>query len=238
MKTAICDDEKEFRKILLNHINSYFKQRGIDFECYEFSSGEALLSQNQNFDIVFLDIELGDSNGIDIAKQIQQKNKNTIILIVTSYHQYLDAAMDLKVTRYIDKPVTQNRIYAALDKALSEINENIITLHMKDRRVIRVKQSDIVYVEAKLKKVTVYTVDKEYVIKESLKELHDILTAAYFAVPHSSYIVNLNYVRDFKRDEFSLDKPYENEKIYVATRKQAEFKRKFLDFIGEDLSYE
>ncbi len=238
MKTAICDDEKEFRKILLNHINSYFEQRGIDFECYEFSSGEALLSQNQNFDIVFLDIELGDSNGIDIAKQIQQKNKNTIILIVTSYHQYLDAAMDLKVTRYIDKPVTQNRIYAALDKALSEINENIITLHMKDRRVIRVKQSDIVYVEAKLKKVTVYTFDKEYVIKESLKELHDILTAAYFAVPHSSYIVNLNYVRDFKRDEFSLDKPYENEKIYVATRKQAEFKRKFLDFIGEDLSYE
>ena len=238
MNISICDDIIEYRLSIKSYANEYFKINHINCRINMFDSGLKLLNSNINHDIVFLDIELGDSNGIDIAKQIQQKNKNTIILIVTSYHQYLDAAMDLKVTRYIDKPVTQNRIYAALDKALSEINENIITLHMKDRRVIRVKQSDIVYVEAKLKKVTVYTVDKEYVIKESLKELHDILTAAYFAVPHSSYIVNLNYVRDFKRDEFSLDKPYENEKIYVATRKQAEFKRKFLDFIGEDLSYE
>ena len=235
MKIAICDDEKEFRKNISHYINSYFAEHNIDFECIEFANGESLLSSNQIFDIVFLDIELGDSNGIDIASEIQKQNKNTVILIVTSYHQYLDAAMDLKVTRYIDKPITQQRIFSALDKAMSEINQNIVTLHMKDKRVIRIKQADIVYIEAKLKKVTVYTVDKEYVIKENLKDLHDILTASYFAVPHSSYIVNLNYVRDFKRDEFRLDKPYNKERIFVATRKQAEFKRKFLDFIGEDL---
>lgn len=235
MRIAICDDIVEYRLSIKSYSKEYFKMHHIEYTIDEFENGSDLLNSNTNYDILFLDIELGDSNGIDIAKEIQKKNRNTVILIVTSYHQYLDDAMDINVTRYIDKPVTQNRIFSALDKALSVINESVITFQMKDNQIVRLKLSEIIYAEAKFKGVFIYTQNQSYKIKETMKELRSMLTASCFAIPHNSYIVNLNYVRDYKREEIALTEPYTNIKISVATRKQADFKRRFLDFIGEDI---
>lgn len=101
--------------------------------------------------------------------------------------------------------------------------------------MVRLKVSDIIYAEAKLKGVFVYTQETSYRIKETMKELRLMLTASCFAVPHNSYIVNMNYIGVFKRNEITLIKPYETIKISIATRKQAEFKRRFFDFIDEDI---
>lgn len=235
MRIAICDDLTEYRLSLKCYAEEYFKLHHIESNLDEFKAGADLLNSDTNYDILFLDIELGDTNGIAVAKEIQQKHKNTVILIVTAYHQYLDDAMDIQVTRYIDKPVTQNRIFLALDKAMSVISENVITLHIKDSKVIRLKVSDIIYVEAKLKGVFVYTKYGSYRVKETMKQINTLLTASFFAVPHNSYFVNMNYIRNFQRNEILLADPYESVRISVATRKQAEFKRRFLDFIGEDI---
>ena len=234
MKIAICDDITECRLSIRSYVKEYFINHHIKAEMLEFDSGSGILESAESFDIVFLDIELGDKNGIEIAKVLQSKNPNIIILIVTSYRHYLDEAMDLNVTRYIDKPITQQRIFSALDKAISIIEDNIITLHSKDNRLIRLKMQEIVFAEAKLKKICVYTKNECFVIKESMKELRSVLTASCFAIPHNSYIVNLNYVRDYKRYELCLVEPYQKPKISIATRKQVDFKRKFLDFIGEE----
>lgn len=236
MNIAICDDIVEYRLSIKCYATEYFKMHHLDYTIKEFKSGNDLLDSNTSYDILFLDIELGDSNGIDIAKKIQKKNRNTVILIVTSYHQYLDDAMDINVTRYIDKPINQNRIYSALDKALSVINESVITFQMKDNQIARLKLSEIIYAEAKFKGVFIYTQNQSYKIKETMKELRSMLSASCFAIPHNSYIVNLNYVRDYKREEIALTEPYSNIKISVATRKQADFKRRFLDFISEDIA--
>ncbi len=235
MRIAVCDDFEDCRLSVKCYAEEYFKLRHMECTVDEFISGTDLLNSDAVYDILFLDIELGDSNGISVAKEIQKRNKNTVILVVTAYNQYLDDAMDIQVARYIDKPVKQSRIFSALDKALRLINESVITLHAKDGQVIRLKTSDIIYAEAKLKSVFVYTKDTEYRIKEPIKQLRTLLTASCFAVPHSSYMVNMNFIRDFQRNGITLAHPYEDTKISVATRKQAEFKRRFFDFIGEDI---
>lgn len=235
MRIAICDDLTECRLSVKCYAGEYFKLHHIECSIDEFKTGDDLLKSDEIYDILFLDIELGDLNGIAVAKEIQKKHKNTVILVVTAYHQYLDDAMDIQVTRYIDKPATQSRIFSALDKALSVINESVITLHIKDRQVARIKISDIIYAEAKFKGVFIYTKETAYRVKETMKQLRSMLTASCFAVPHSSYIVNMNYIRNFQRNEITLAEPYSNIRISVATRKQAEFKRRFLDFIGEDI---
>lgn len=236
MRIAICDDISEYRLSAKAYINEYFIIRNLKHEIDEFDNGTNLLNSNKIYDILFLDIELGDTNGINIARKIQEKCRNTIIIIITSYRKYLDDAMDLKVFRYIDKPITQTRIFSALDKALSEIHENIVTLHMKNSNIIRIKQSDVVYIEARLKSVNVYCKTEHFQVKETLKQLKDLFSASCFAVPHNSYIVNLNYIKSFKREQICLSEPYPNEKISIATRKQPEFKRQFVDFIGEGYS--
>lgn len=235
MRIAICDDVTECRLSVKCYAEEYFKLRHTECSIDEFQTGTDLLKSDEIYDILFLDIELGDTNGIAVAKQIQQKHKNTVILVVTAYHQYLDDAMDIQVTRYIDKPATQNRIFSALDKAMSVINENVITLHIKNGQIVRLKISDIVYAEAKFKCVFIYTKETSHRIKETMKQLRSMLTASCFAVPHNSYIVNMKYIQNFQRNEIVLSHPYYNIRISVATRKQTEFKRHFLDFIGEDI---
>lgn len=235
MRIAICDDLTECRLSVKCYAGEYFKLRHIEYSIDEFKTGADLLKSDEIYDILFLDIELGDLNGIAIAKEIQKKHKNTVILVVTAYHQYLDDAMDIQVTRYIDKPATQSRIFSALDKAMSVINESVITLHIKDNQVARLRVSDIIYAEAKFKGVFIYTKETVYRVKETMKQLRSMLTASCFAVPHNSYIVNMNHIKNFQRNEITLAEPYSNIRVSVATRKQPGFKRRFLDFIGEDI---
>lgn len=238
MNIAICDDVKEYVLSVKAYVEEYFKVKHIECNIDTFCSAADLLASDTAFHILFLDIELGDANGIEVAKQIQAKEPNTVILIITSYRQYLDDAMDINVTRYIDKPLTQQRIFSALDKAMSVLSESFITLYLKSNQIIRIKTADIIYAEARLKKVTVYAKNSIYTVMESLKEIKQMLTASCFAVPHNSYIVNLNYIKEFKRYEITLARPYENHKIAIATRRQHEFKNQFFEYIGEDCNYD
>ena len=238
MRIAICDDIDEYRSSIKDYVNEYFLNHHIECQLSLFDCGNDLINSSEKYDILFLDVELGDSNGIEIAKKLQLSNDKLVIIVITSYRQYLDAAMDIKVARYIDKPIIKDRVYSALDKAISLIDENVVTLHVKNNKIVRVKVSEIVYVEAKLRGVTVYCVNESYQVSQTLKQLLTVLNASCFATPHGSYIVNLNYIKYFKRYEITLCNPYNDVVISIATRKQPEFKRRFLDFIGEDYKNE
>lgn len=205
----------------------------IKYDIHVFSDGNSLLNSNINFDILFLDIELEDINGIDVAKKILAANPTTIIIIVTNYRKYLDAAMDLNALRFVDKPITQERIISVLDKAVSEINNGSIAVRTRTNEIKRIKKSDIVYVEVTRRIITFYT--KSGVIKCNgpINKFKNRLNSSYFAVPHNSYIVNLNYVLSYKRDKLQMDFGEEPQIIYISSRKQSEFKRKFINFLGE-----
>lgn len=234
MQIAICDDMKIYILSIEAYVKEFFQTRAISYEIDTFTNGLDLLNSQKKYDIVFLDIELEDLNGIEVAKQIQLKNRSTIIIVVTSYRKYLDDAMDLKVTRYIDKPISQDRIIAALKKATEELLQQSITFTTTDKSMIRIRLSDIVYAEATFKKVKLYTVINEFELKESLKSIREKLSFSQFATPHNSYIINLNYILDFHKDYLVLTEPYNSVRISVAPRKRAEFKRQFMGFIGED----
>lgn len=235
MRIAICDDIKECNSLLKTYTDEFFSSKGLEYEIDEFTCGKAFLESEHNYDIVFLDVELGDLNGIEIAKLIQDNSPNTIIMIITSYRKYLDEAMDINVTRYIDKPITKQRIFLVLEKAIDVIQNKFLSLHTADKSIIRVNINNIVYIESKLKKLTFYTINDCFLAKESLKAVRAALNLNDFATPHNSYIVNLNYIKEFKRDSLLLIEPYEGVRIPIAPRRQSAFKREFLDFIGESV---
>lgn len=233
MKIAICDDQLAHIDMLKPYINEFFRIKEMNVEIREFYSGTSILKCEEIFDIIFLDIELGDISGIDIAKQLKEQNLNSVIIVVTSYTEYLDDAMDLHVIRFLKKPVVQNKVYSALEKALQEINEKFLTFSTRDNQIIRIKSRDIIYVEAKLKYVTVYTMSNTYYIKDPLKKVKTLLSSSDFAIPHNSFIVNMNHISKFRREEIILDMSGTEVNIQVSNRKQPEFKRRFMVFIGD-----
>ncbi len=233
MKIGICDDISEYTDTIKVYVKHYFKMNNLSCEIHSYSNGIDLINSEQTFDILFLDIELPDTNGLDIAKKILSKDSNTIIVIVTNFRKYLDAAMDLNVLRFIDKPITQERINSVLSRAIEELNNGIITIHTKSNELKRIKKSDIVYVEVLRKTTTFYTTLGIFESNNTISKYKELLNSSYFAIPHNSYIVNLNFVLSYKRDKIEID--YKNTPIIsVATRKQPEFRQKFINFIGEN----
>lgn len=231
---GICDDIKEYRNSIKCYTIEYFKLQKMQVEIDEFSNGEELLKENKNYDILFIDIELGGINGIDLTKEIQKKHKKTIIIIVTSYIKYLDDAMDVNVLRYIDKPITQERIFSALDKSINKINNNTIIVQTIDNQLITLEKSEIIYVEAKLRRTEMVTTNNLYYLKNNITDLKNKLNASFFACPHNSFIINMNFIKSFNRNQIILKTIDKDVSVSVATRKQADFKKKYISFIGED----
>ncbi len=233
LKIGICDDISEYTDTIKAYVKHYLKINNISHEIHSYGNGNDLINSNQTFDILFLDIELQDTNGIELAKLILKEKPTTIIIIVTSYRKYLDDAMDLNVLRFVDKPATQERINEVLNRAVSELNSGTITVRSKLGKILKIKKPDIVYIEVMKKTTTIYTVSGIVESSEPILKFKELLDSPQFAIPHNSYLVNLNYISSYEREKIEINFGDKAHIISIATRKQPMFRKKFISFLGE-----
>ena len=94
MRICICDDDALITEQLQKYIRTYFACAHL--KCPEtacFDNGEALLADRGDIDILFLDVEMREMNGIYVGNELKKRYQNIIILIITSHIEYLDDAM-------------------------------------------------------------------------------------------------------------------------------------------------
>ena len=234
MKIGICDDSVKFCEDLKKIVDAYCSENSLEANIFLYHSGESLLEDAAPCDILFLDIELGDVTGIEILKQMKENNLPTTVLVVTSFPQYIDEAMDFAILRYIEKPVEESRVFRALDSALERMDERYIVLRdIRTRSMHKVAFIDIVYAETKMRKVMVHTKAGTFVLREGFRDFKNRLKASFFAEPHYSYIVNMHYIKVFKRTEIILDVGGEDKKINVSSDRQHQLRKKYYHFLGE-----
>ncbi len=233
VRVAICDDVSLQREQIKNYVKYYCLEKGLEVSIDEYDSGELLLESNSEYDILFLDIEMGNKNGIEVTKEINKKSKNTNVIIVTDYRQYLDDAMDLDVLRYVDKPVSQDRIYKCLNKALDVMQTAVVAITTKDNGKVLIIKKDIVYLEIVKRNILVKTVDNTFYSKEKMDYFRDSLNTPNFISPHNSYIVNLKYMTAFEREENQIVL-LKKIKVPIAQRKRTEVRRNIIDYLREE----
>lgn len=129
-----------------------------------------------------------------------------IIMIVTSYSEYLDAAMDIHVFRYLDKPINKKRLFSSLDYAIKRLTDisGKITFEINSK-FITLSKKDIVCAEAQLRNVNIYTPTEMYVSKKNMLFWKEQLTNPCFFQPHRSYIVNMNHIISFDKTTLYTD---------------------------------
>lgn len=124
MRILICDDDESIVKQLEKYIAEFFNHGKIKVpEIQSYNNGEALLSDTNNKDIVFLDIELPGVDGIFVGRELKEKNHNAIIFVITSYDEYLDDAMRFHVFRYLSKPLDKQRLFQSEESDTSLITD-------------------------------------------------------------------------------------------------------------------
>ncbi|MFC0776886.1 LytR/AlgR family response regulator transcription factor [Flavobacterium sp. HJSW_4] len=231
MKCIIVDDEPLAREglrqlivkngslQLLNSFNSTM-------------AAAAFLAENE-VDLIFLDIEMPDDNGLDFAKSLDQK---ILVIFTTAYPQYAVHSYETEALDYLLKPLSQKRFDRAVQKAavqqqLLQTHKNVFEsssdtfiIIKAERRYHRVLFEDILYLEGLKDYVVIHTENSKFVTAMNIKSLHGKLPANAFVRVSKSFVVNINVVDSFDRTTIFI----KDLEIPIGRTYQIEFHKHFL----------
>ena len=150
MRIAICDDERFFRKELRKQLDNYAKEYAFDFVYTEFSSGQLLLESTIDFDLIFMDYQMANINGLTTVASLRKRNNKTTVIFVSNYPNIVFKSMRFQTYRFLVKPLDYTELCEALDSFISKYNSDaFVLLHDEDNdRMKRISENDIIYAEA------------------------------------------------------------------------------------------
>lgn len=229
LNALICDDEALARSSVMGYLEQYCEEHNIECSYDCFDSGEKAKQSDKFYNIAFLDIEMGSTSGVEVAEHLKIANKNIIIFFITAYDKYIDDAMNLYALRFLSKPIDACRFYSGMDRAVELINEDVIEFFMDDdQSKIKINANSIMYVETVGHKTRIVCSDRTYHTAKLLDDWEPVLTHSSFYRIHKSYIINLDYILEYKRNEIKLTN---NDIIPIAYRKQTLFRKYFYEYL-------
>lgn len=233
MRIIFCDDNVEILDQLQKYVCEFFKGLGgsmPDFSAY--SSGDELLAQETYADIAFLDVEMPGRSGIHVGARLKELNPKIKIFIVTSYPDYLDEAMRFQVFRYLSKPIDKNRLFRNLKDAVRQYSIDTTEIPINTSDGITVLSAErIVCVELAQRKTVIYTIDGTIQSTDSIEHWRSTLTLPCFYSTYRSYIINMRYVSEIRKDVVVLKYGGQVKEAYLARRKFTEFSSKYLTYL-------
>lgn len=115
MLAALCDDDKFITEKLKNLLLTYAKENRIIIEIDEFQSGERLLNSEIDYDIIVLDYQLDNTDGLTVAKELRKRNVLSCIIFLTSYPHFMIDAFEVNTFRFLLKPIDKSKFFKAID---------------------------------------------------------------------------------------------------------------------------
>lgn len=231
MNIAICDDDMLMANQIEKYITEYFKRSKLKPPVIHiFGSGEELLAKKAAWDIVFLDIEMPGLSGTYVGRELKKTNPKVIIIIITSFMEYLDEAMRFHVFRYLSKPLDKERLFRNMKDAISMYTSSVEKVGIETKEGVHtILTSDIILIEARERKVTVRTAAADYLSTHTIEYWQDRLDIHCFFRTHRSYIVNFEHISDFNHSLIYLwHNQYE---AYLTRRKYTQFKEAYLLYL-------
>jgi len=196
MNCIIIDDD-----VLSRRVVEEFVER-TDFLALKFSFKDAVEAINafnngdDEIDLIFLDIEMPEMDGIDFLNTL---NNLPQVIIISSKEKYAVNAFDYDVTDYLLKPITYSRFYKAVLKAKNihetkERNDVDEIYIKKNSALVRIKYEDILWVEALENYVIINTFNEKFTIHFTMKSIESQLPSKQFKRVHRSYIINVKKI--------------------------------------------
>ena len=215
---------------LRKKVEKYINRKSLDASIKTFTSGEELLKAKKKFDIILLDLMLPGIDGLEVARQISCRSR---IIFVTSYREYAVEAFDANAVHYLVKPVTEERLFSALDRAVNQTeqmdNQALTLIKSGKTQVIFIR--DILYCEVFNHQVRIHTVHGTYDYFGTLDMLETKLDERFFRC-HRSFVVNMSCVAGQEKGVAILTN---GEKIFISRRKQTDFIQRLLNFLKNEV---
>lgn len=231
IRIAIADDDAEDLKRLENMIRSVFQDSGEDCAVFPFPEGEDLLGEyNGSYDIIFLDVEMRWSNGIDVARAIRERDQDTVLIFVSRVAQYAVQGYSVDAMDYILKPLE----YASFEKKLQKAVKHVLSHRAHKLRIptdggFRWLSSDeIRYVEVFGHFLVYHTTEGDLRVSGAIGPLEKELAPFHFIRCTRFSLVNLKYVTGVDGGDLLLG----TDRVPVSRRRRKEIVDALLVYNG------
>ncbi|MGL5755869.1 MAG: LytR/AlgR family response regulator transcription factor [Paraclostridium sp.] len=234
IRIAICEDEEETQCLIESYLHNILKNINIEYEIQKYNLGEELLEGNlKNIDILLLDIQMGQINGMDTARKIREVDNKMEIIFITSLIDYIQEGYEVRAYRYLLKPIQQEELEKHVLTCIKEIeNKNSYILIKNKSNTYKICSDEIKYIEVQKKDMLIHTINKSFDVRYSLEKIEKDLKLDKFVRCHKSFLVNLSYVENVKSNTAILES---GEEVPVSRYRYKDVKEKFLKFLGDSI---
>lgn len=197
---VIIDDEPLAIRVIENHLKEF---HNIVTVATFNNPIEALPTLKENkIDVIFLDINMSKMNGLDFLKSIVVKPS---VIITTAYREYAAESYDLNVLDYLVKPIPFPRFLKSINKLTQQLylnqntnlpsnNENSYIFLKVDKKLVKIKYLDILFIESLKDYIQIYTNSENYIVHKSLTSITEELPSKKFIRVHRSYTIAIDKV--------------------------------------------
>lgn len=238
-KIAVCDDVAS----VCNELKTMIMDMKNDLICKEitidtFYSGEALIDnikEENLYDLIFLDIELGKINGVEVGHIIREQMEDyvTKIIYISSKDIYDRQLFDVQPLHFLKKPIDSKKVFDDIQLAMKISEKENRNFEFKSfRNTIKVPYRDILYFESRGRKVFLMGTKNNYIFYGNIKDLEEVLPK-FFIYPNRSYFVNYEFVTCFKFEELIMT---DGSIIPISRNKRKEIRELQLIFESRGLS--
>ena len=238
-KIAICDDVPS----VCSDLKAMIMDMKNDLICKEitidtFYSGEALIDnikEENLYDLIFLDIELGKINGVEVGHIIRKQMEDyvTKIIYISSKDIYDRQLFDVQPLHFLKKPIDSKKVFDDIQLAMKISEKENRNFEFKSfRNTIKVPYRDILYFESRGRKVFLVGTKNNYTFYGNIKDLEEVLPK-FFIHPNRSYFVNYEFVTCFKFEELIMT---DGSVIPISRNKRKEIRELQLIFESRGLS--
>src|SRR5699024_6286908 len=183
------------------------KSLGIEVQTSQYPSGEAFLfalEDHPNWNLAFLDIEMEELTGMQVAHVLQEKAPQLELVFATAYAEYAIEGYEVQALDYLLKPINLEKIIRVLERYLEEQPEDTAYIIVDvEGEAARLNLEDIIYIEANMGEITVVLIDQKLPLKMTLLDFQDLLDERFVAT-HRSYLVNLQYISRLLKKDVAL----------------------------------
>lgn len=234
-RIGICDDEKSTCSQIEEMVETYLKQCGLDGEIDVFYSGEELkkyyLERNQ-FDLLFLDIELPGLNGVDVGQYVRQEleDETADIVYISSKTHYAMQLFQCRPLDFLVKPVTYRSVSHVIELMIKRTGlRKELFEYISDRTVRKIQVRNIMYFFSENKSIhMVLNTGEEKCFNGKLDEIMEQLPSVGFLRIHKSYLINHDYVSEYLPDQVRMTNGH---KLCISKSQRKEVQDKLMELM-------
>lgn len=232
MNIVVCDDEQEITSYLKKTLEGLIKSED-KLWCYlnEDKLTSDIKEKIKTVDILFMDIQLNHSNGIDFVSKNAKYLKDTQLIYITGYDEYIEDTFKTDPIYVLRKPLSEDKIASSYKKALDKINNgNAYIIFKTLKETIKIKINNLLYMESKGRLIDIHTSKEVKTIYAKLSDI-ELENKDKFVRIHKSFLVNISKIKIYKYNKITLEN---NIELPISRSHQKECKEKIMSFMVND----